>query len=232
LEQRGWSGILIEPLRECAERLRTARRARAFEVAAGAPEDEGSEMPLLVAGALSTLNPSIVEDVRPVAIRQVPVRTLDSILAKAGIDRVDFLSVDVERAELAVLRGFSVAQYRPRLILIEDDVQDLASTRISGRRLQAGAQDRAEQLVRDERHAISRISVRTLAVIRKLYLGTFFRRLKRRRRLGRALSLDRLSIRRASSRVKKDDAFDARTFPRLPTSDEACQLFAGRPRMQ
>src|SRR5439155_2059126 len=124
LERLGWDGILIEPLRECADRLRSMRRARVFQVAAGAPEDEGRELPLLVAGALSTLNASIVEDVRPSEVRQVPVRTLDSILAEAGLDRVDFLSVDVEGAELAVLRGFSIARYRPRLILVEDDVHD------------------------------------------------------------------------------------------------------------
>src|SRR6266851_4566653 len=84
LEQLGWSGILIEPLAECADRLRSARRARVYEVAAGAPEDEGRELPLLVAGALSTLKPSTVEDTRFNEIRQVRVRTLDSILAEAG----------------------------------------------------------------------------------------------------------------------------------------------------
>src|SRR5438552_10287672 len=71
LERLGWDGILIEPLRECADRLRSMRRARVFEVAAGAPENQGSELPLLVAGALSTLNASIVEDVRPAEVRQV-----------------------------------------------------------------------------------------------------------------------------------------------------------------
>ena len=79
-------------------------------------------MPLLVAGALSTLRASTVEDSRLSEIRQVPVRTLDSILAEVGFARVDFLSVDVEGAELAVLRGLSIERYRPRLILIEDDV--------------------------------------------------------------------------------------------------------------
>src|SRR5260370_41639569 len=98
LERRGWNGILVEPLREYAEQLRSGRRARVFQVAAGAPEDEGKNLPLLVAGALSTLAPSIVEDGRPSEIRPVPVRTLDSMLAAAGLDRVDFLSFDVEGA--------------------------------------------------------------------------------------------------------------------------------------
>ena len=126
LERLGWAGILIEPLRECAERLRSVRRAQVFEVAAGGPEHEGKKLPLLVAGALSTLNASIVENVPPSEIRPVLVRTLDAILQEAGINRIDFLSTDVEGAELAVLRGFSIERYRPRLILIEDDVQNLA----------------------------------------------------------------------------------------------------------
>ena len=186
LERLGWDGILIEPLREYAERLRSKRRARVFEVAAGAPEDEGRELPLLVAGALSTLNASIVEDVRASEVRQVKVRTLDSVLAEAGIERVDFLSVDVEGAELAVLRGFSIARYRPRLILVEDDVQDLGK--------HAYLTARGYKLVR--RTALNNWYVpRTTAfpvspfgrwqLIRKLYLGTAWRRWKRRRKLRR-----------------------------------------------
>src|SRR5215831_11436978 len=69
LEQLGWNGILIEPLRECADKLRAARRARIYEVAAGAPEDEGRELPLLVGGP-STLRASTVEDSRSSKIRQ------------------------------------------------------------------------------------------------------------------------------------------------------------------
>src|ERR1051326_1543410 len=173
----------LERLCEYAERLGSKRRGRVFEVAAGAPEDEGRELPLLVAGALSTLNASIVEDVRASEVRQVKVRTLDSVLAEAGIERVDFLSVDVEGAELAVLRGFSIARYRPRLILVEDDVQDLGK--------HAYLTARGYKLVR--RTALNNWYVpRTTAfpvspfgrwqLIRKLYLGTAWRRWKRRRK--------------------------------------------------
>jgi FkbM family methyltransferase len=186
LEQLGWDGILVEPLHECADRLRSARRARVYEVAAGAPEDDGRELPLLVAGALSTLRASTVEDARSSEIRQVPVRTLDSILAEAGFDRVDFLSVDVEGAELGVLRGFSIVRYRPRLILLEDDVHDLAKHRYLGAR--------GYKLVRrtalnnwyvpiDVRFPVSPFG--RWQLLRKLYLGTWWRRLKRRRKLRR-----------------------------------------------
>src|SRR5450432_258161 len=59
LEQKGWDGILVEPLRECVERLRNTRSAKVYEAAAGAPEDCGKKIHLLVAGALSTLGPII-----------------------------------------------------------------------------------------------------------------------------------------------------------------------------
>jgi FkbM family methyltransferase len=186
LERRGWNGILIEPLQEYAEQLRSGRLARVFQVAAGAPEDEGKKLPLLVAGALSTLEPSIVEDVLPSEIRQVPVRTLDSILAEAGLDRVDFLSIDVEGAELAVLRGFSIARYRPRLILVEDDVHDLtkhAHLAAHGYKLVRRTALNNWYVPRDTPFPISPFG--RWQLIRKLYLGTWWRRLKRQRKLRR-----------------------------------------------
>jgi len=186
LERFGWAGILIEPLRECAERLRSVKRAQVFEVAAGGPEDEGKTLPLLVAGALSTLNASIVEDVHPSEIRPVLVRTLDAILQEAGINRIDFLSIDVEGAELAVLRGFSIKRYRSRLILIEDDVESRAKhnyLKAHGYKLVRRTALNNWYVPRDMPFPISPFG--RWQLIRKLYLGTWWRRLKRQRKLRR-----------------------------------------------
>ena len=51
--------------------------------------------------------------------RQVPRRTLDSLLDQAGITRIDLLSMDIELSEPAALRGFEVDRFRPRLVCIE-----------------------------------------------------------------------------------------------------------------
>ena len=51
--------------------------------------------------------------------RQVPRRTLDSLLDQAGIVRFDFLSMDIELSEPAALRGFDIERFRPRLVCIE-----------------------------------------------------------------------------------------------------------------
>lgn len=52
----------------------------------------------------------------------VKVRRLDTILAlhEPDIDHVDILAVDVEGWELNVMRGFSVAKYNPRVIVLEN----------------------------------------------------------------------------------------------------------------
>jgi FkbM family methyltransferase len=116
LEQRGWSGLLIEPLPAQAAALRAQRRAQVVEVACGSPEQHGTRMRLAVAGALSNMR----RDRSDAPTIEVHVVTLDSVLREAGVTHIDFLSVDVEGLEIDVLRGFSFAQYQPRLILLED----------------------------------------------------------------------------------------------------------------
>jgi FkbM family methyltransferase len=50
---------------------------------------------------------------------QVPMRTVDSILEENEIESVDVVSIDVEGTELAVLRGFDLRKYKPRVLVIE-----------------------------------------------------------------------------------------------------------------
>lgn len=44
---------------------------------------------------------------------------LDTILARRGVDRMDFLSVDAEGAEWDVFQTFDVLQFRPQVIVSE-----------------------------------------------------------------------------------------------------------------
>lgn len=50
---------------------------------------------------------------------EVNTTTLDDVLTRAGLERLDFLSIDVELHEPQVLRGFSIDRWQPRLICIE-----------------------------------------------------------------------------------------------------------------
>jgi len=50
----------------------------------------------------------------------VRVRPLDAMLAEVNAGPIDFVSIDVEGHEIAVLRGFDLNRWRPRVMLIED----------------------------------------------------------------------------------------------------------------
>ena len=43
----------------------------------------------------------------------------ESILEEAGIQTIDFLSMDIEGAEIAALAGFSIERYKPSLACVE-----------------------------------------------------------------------------------------------------------------
>jgi FkbM family methyltransferase len=191
LELTGWSGVLVEPVIEFAEGLRRARRAAVFAVAAGAPEDDGNERQFLVAGPLSTLMPPrVLPSWVPKDFRNVPTRTLNSILTEAGIGNLDFLSIDVEGAELDVLRGISLDRYRPRLILLEDHVLDRSKHRFmasNGYKLVRRTGLNNWYVPKQIEFAISLLG--RIQLMRRLYLGLFLRhyRYSRRRAAGELL---------------------------------------------
>jgi FkbM family methyltransferase len=135
LEQLGWRGMLVEPQPDLATRLRETRKAQVFAVACSSPSNAGQSLALHVAGPMSALDcdrmsPGAIPD----EIIKVPVRTLDDLLVKAGAPApLQFLSVDVEGHEIEVLSGFDFARWRPRLILLEDHVSNLAKHRFMWR---------------------------------------------------------------------------------------------------
>lgn len=51
---------------------------------------------------------------------EVPQITLDELLTREGVERIDFLSMDIELAEPAALRGFDIKRFAPRLVCIEE----------------------------------------------------------------------------------------------------------------
>jgi len=51
---------------------------------------------------------------------EVPVLTLNAILSEAA-EPIDFVSIDVEGSELAVLQGFDLQRFAPRVLIIEDN---------------------------------------------------------------------------------------------------------------
>jgi FkbM family methyltransferase len=114
---------------EPRERSQTYHLEQAgWTVACSGPQNARQMLPFHVAGPLSSLNrESMAPGAAPEAVIEVPIRTLDSILAEAGApEQFDFLSIDVEGHEIEVLRGFDIARWQPQLILPEDHVADLS----------------------------------------------------------------------------------------------------------
>jgi FkbM family methyltransferase len=121
--ERGWHGINIEPAQHWHERL-AADRPRDINLRLAASDHRGTLRFYDVAGTgLSTTQESIAaqnsEAGRQVAQCEVECRTLDEICAEYAVEQVNFLKVDVEGAESAVLRGMPFDRIRPWIIVVE-----------------------------------------------------------------------------------------------------------------
>jgi FkbM family methyltransferase len=180
-EQAGWIGVLVEPQPRLADELRRQRRARVFAVACSSPENAGRSLPFYVAGWMSALDRDrMAPGVEPQQVIEVPAMTLDAILQAAGApETIDFLSIDVEGHELEVLQGFDLARWRPRLILIEDHVGNLAKLRFlrrAGYRLIRHSQFNGWYVPRGTPAAVAFED--RWRILRKYYLGLPFRMLR------------------------------------------------------
>lgn len=189
LEQAGWTGVLIEPQPDLADKLRAVRRAQVFAVACSSPDRNGTTLPFHVAGPLSALDRDrMAPGAVPESVIEVPVRTLDSVLEAGRVpERFDFLSIDVEGHEIEVLRGFDFARWRPRLILLEDHVGDLSKHRFlrsSGYRIVRRYENNGWYVPVD-----SEVRCRpgdVWEILRKYYLALPFRMLRNLSRRSRA----------------------------------------------
>ncbi len=126
-EQRGWRCLLIEPNPALVEEIRRHRRGAVVNCAAS--DKEGTAMFFVAEQVeqMSTLRMDAehhawIEQAGG-AIKQITVRTatLDSLLAEAAFPRVDFITIDVEGHELAVLEGFALGRHRPRIVIVENN---------------------------------------------------------------------------------------------------------------
>ena len=183
LEQKGWEGILVEPQPACCERLRQMRpRSTVVQAACGSAAQRGKASFRIAShtdrSLLAGLEPD--GDVEFTDAITVDVVTLDEVLGKAGNPRIDFLSIDVEGGELEVLSGFSLARHAPALVLLEDHVENL--------RLHSYMKSHAYKLVQRTGSNNWYVPASTpfpigfgerLKLLRKMQLGTPFRRIKR-----------------------------------------------------
>lgn len=130
LEQKlNWRCLLIEPNPVLAEKARELRPdAIVYEAACSSPEHIGvmqlnipiDENNQEVTGHAALEQNADEHNYTHHKVVDVKANTLSNILSETGITDPDFLSIDVEGAELDVLLGFDFQRSRPKLILLED----------------------------------------------------------------------------------------------------------------
>ena len=121
---KGWRGLVVEPQQALAD-IYAHVRPRDHTVSCLAGRADG-EAEFHVVETLHGFSTTVKEHAAGAAkfgadyktIRK-PVRTLTALCAEAGLDRIDFLKIDVEGAEAEVLAGMDFTRFRPRVVMIE-----------------------------------------------------------------------------------------------------------------
>ena len=118
--QLGWSGIAIEPQSSFAADW-AAHRPRSRFFAMFASDTAGDAVKFYVPETTHALNASGHPNIVPVPTTEttVPSTTITAALEAAGIEAVDFLSMDIELFEPQALKGFDIDRFRPALVCIE-----------------------------------------------------------------------------------------------------------------
>jgi FkbM family methyltransferase len=119
----GWSGVAVDALAEYGPDYKTYRPATRF-YSYIVTDHSGASEPFFVLRnkhLMSTTSPEWADTFGRDDYETVRVQTttLNDLLSKAGLAKVDFLSMDIETGEPAALAGFDVERYRPELVCIE-----------------------------------------------------------------------------------------------------------------
>jgi FkbM family methyltransferase len=127
LEQRSrWTGVGIDVIAGYGKAWKRVRPESTF-VAAAVSDRDGEKLQLHVAGAFATLDEETVAALGwagKARVVEVETSRLDTLLERQGVEKIDFLSMDIEGAELAALKGFDIKRFRPDLCCIETAQRD------------------------------------------------------------------------------------------------------------
>jgi FkbM family methyltransferase len=117
----GWSGVAVDALAEFAADYAAHRpRTKFVSFFVADRSDEAAKLYVNPDHTLvSSSNPEFTKRWGSATPREVPTITMDDLLTKLGIERIDFLSMDIELSEPKALAGFSIRKYRPAVVCIE-----------------------------------------------------------------------------------------------------------------
>ena len=124
LNKKGWSGINIDLDEENID-LFNSYRKKDVNLATAVSDKEG-ETNLYFYHSRSALNTISKENAdfqkaKVSAIKKIKTQTINKIIEISPFKdrKIDFLSVDVEGSELAILKNFDFTKYSPKVIVVE-----------------------------------------------------------------------------------------------------------------
>jgi FkbM family methyltransferase len=119
----GWTGIAIDALDRYTEPYATDRPSTRFFSYIVTDHDGALEKFYRVKGAAGLSSTEEGRVFRGMKLRQeemlVPTITLDVLLAREKVEKIDFLSMDIEGGTLKALAAFDIVKYKPEFVCIE-----------------------------------------------------------------------------------------------------------------
>ncbi|RYG91449.1 FkbM family methyltransferase [Loktanella sp. IMCC34160] len=130
-QNRGWTGVLVEPMPDQLAKAGAARKCPCLGYAAADRDGEATFIAVTegftqMSGLEATYDPSMLTRVRndprhAESAITVQTRMISSILKEAALTEPDFISLDIEGGELAALRVFPFDRHAVRAWAIENN---------------------------------------------------------------------------------------------------------------
>ena len=123
LYKKGWKGVNIDISKDTISLFNIAR-PNDKNINIGIADKEGEDFYYQSSHINQANSFKFYDNVKKV---KVQITTLDNIIKNLGIEKIDFLNIDVEYRDFKALQGLNLNNVRPSLIAIEDnDAYDIA----------------------------------------------------------------------------------------------------------
>ncbi len=131
----GWTGLCIEPLPSAFAKLKATRRAIAENVCVADAEgeaefteaDDKGPHEKMFSGLSAHFDPRHIKRLEFTTgrvTRRVPVVRLSSLLLKHGLTHIDYMSIDTEGSEVAILSELDFSRFTVSVLTVEDNWRD------------------------------------------------------------------------------------------------------------
>jgi FkbM family methyltransferase len=130
---RNWTGVLVEPSPIQFEMAKAVRRCPCLGYAVAGTSGDAQFMEVTsgytqMSGFLDSYAADLLDKVRAnpqhqEIVHTLQTKTLQSILDEQGLQKIDFLSLDVEGGEMDILTHFPFEKYEIELFSVENNAQ-------------------------------------------------------------------------------------------------------------